>query len=123
MVKVVVGDDEQAIYFSRSPIPFPRDAIKRHGSPEAAYVNESNFLKLFRKHTGLYVYRREVLLAFTGWPQTKLEKLEALEQLRALENGVVIRVIEASSASTGVDTEEDLDRVRELVGAGKGNGS
>ena len=116
----LVGEDEQAIYFSRSPIPYPRDAIKRHRSPESANANEPNFLKPFRKHTGLYVYQRDVLLRFTEWPQTKLEQLEALEQLRALENGVVIRVIEASSPSTGVDTEEDLHRVRELVGVGKG---
>jgi 3-deoxy-manno-octulosonate cytidylyltransferase (CMP-KDO synthetase) len=119
LVKVVVGEREQAIYFSRSPIPCPRDLIKKHGSPDAAFVNEPNFLKLFRKHTGLYVYRRDVLLEFTRWPQTQLEKIEALEQLRALEHGVLIRVIEASSRSTGVDTEVDLKKVRELIGDGK----
>ena len=119
LVKVVVGAYNRAVYFSRSPIPFPRDLIKKHGALESAYRNEPDFLKLFRKHTGLYVYRRDVLLAFTQWPQTQLEKIEALEQLRALEHGVVIRVIEASSPSTGVDTEQDLDRVRELVDAGK----
>ena len=118
LVKVVVGNDNRAAYFSRSPIPFPRDLIKKHGGFESAYRNEPDFLKLFRKHTGLYVYRRDVLLAFTQWPQTQLEKIEALEQLRALENGVVIKVIQASSPSTGVDTEQDLDRVRELVDAG-----
>jgi len=118
LVKVVVGDDNRAVYFSRAPIPFPRDLIKRHGGFEAAYSNQPDLLKVFRKHTGLYVYRRDVLLAFTQWPQTQLEKIEALEQLRALEHGVVIRVIEASSPSTGVDTEQDLQRVRELVEAG-----
>ncbi len=115
LVKIVIGEREQAVYFSRSPIPFPRDAIKKHGSPELAFMNEPDLLKLFRKHTGLYVYRRDVLLAFTEWPQTGLEKLEALEQLRALEHGVVIKAIEACSPSTGVDTEADLKRVRELV--------
>jgi 3-deoxy-manno-octulosonate cytidylyltransferase (CMP-KDO synthetase) len=119
LVKVVIGEQDQAIYFSRSPVPCPRDVIKKHGTPDEALMNEPDFLKLFRKHTGLYVYRRDVLLEFTRWPQTTLERLESLEQLRALEHGVVIRVIEASSSSTGVDTAEDLERVREIVSEGK----
>jgi len=113
LVKVVLGEEDQAIYFSRSPVPCPRDVIKKHGSPEQACASEPDFLKPFRKHTGLYVYRRDVLLEFTRWPQTQLERLESLEQLRALEHGVVIRVIQASSSSTGVDTAEDLEKVRE----------
>jgi 3-deoxy-manno-octulosonate cytidylyltransferase (CMP-KDO synthetase) len=112
LVKVVVDDDETAIYFSRSPIPFPRDAVKRHGSPEFAFAKEPDLLKLFRKHTGLYVYRRDVLLDFTKWPPSRLEQIEALEQLRALEHGVKIKVIEACSVSIGVDTPKDLERVR-----------
>jgi 3-deoxy-D-manno-octulosonate cytidylyltransferase len=119
LVKVVIGDDNRAVYFSRSPIPFPRDLIKKRAGFESAYRSEPDFFKLFRKHTGLYVYRRDVLLAFTQWPQTQLEKIEALEQLRALEHGVVIRAIEASSPSTGVDTEQDLDKVRALIDTGK----
>ncbi len=117
-VKVVVGDRGQALYFSRSPMPFPREATERHGSPDAALINEPELLQKFRKHTGLYVYRRDVLLKFTRWQPTALEKFEALEQLRALENGVVIRVIEASTSSIGVDTEEDLERVREVFRSG-----
>ena len=119
IVKVVVGNRQQAIYFSRSPVPFPRDAIARHGSPDAAFLNEPALIKHYRKHTGLYVYRRDVLLDFALWPQTALEKFERLEQLRALEHGVVIRVIEASSSSIGVDTPADLERVRELISEGK----
>ena len=119
LVKVVVGDHEQALYFSRSPIPFPRDAVAKHGSPDAAFFYEPELLKHYRKHTGLYVYRRDVLLEFTQWPQTALEKFEGLEQLRALEHGVVIRVIEADSGSIGVDTQADLERVRELISEGK----
>jgi 3-deoxy-manno-octulosonate cytidylyltransferase (CMP-KDO synthetase) len=114
VVKVVV-DDDIAVYFSRSPVPYPRDAIKRHGSTEAALKNEPELLKLFRKHTGLYVYRRNVLLEFTKWPQSQLEKIEALEQLRALAHGVKIKVVEASAGSTGVDTFADLERVRALI--------
>jgi 3-deoxy-manno-octulosonate cytidylyltransferase (CMP-KDO synthetase) len=115
LVKVVLDGNENAVYFSRSPIPYPRDAAKRHGAPEAALVNEPELFKLFRKHTGLYVYRRDVLLEFTKWPQSQLEKIEALEQLRALERGVKIKVVEACTASTGVDTVEDLERVRSLI--------
>jgi 3-deoxy-manno-octulosonate cytidylyltransferase (CMP-KDO synthetase) len=115
VVKVVVGDCGQAIYFSRSPIPFPRDAVAKHGPDYAAFLNEPDLIKHYRKHTGLYVYRRDVLLDFASWPQTALEKFEGLEQLRALERGIVIRVIEASSSSIGVDTPADLERVRELM--------
>src|SRR6185295_11685021 len=115
LVKVVLDDNDNAVYFSRSPIPYPRDAVKRHGSPDAALYNEPELLKLFRKHTGLYVYRRDVLLEFTKWPASQLEQIEALEQLRALEHGVKIKVVEACAASTGVDTAEDLAGVRELV--------
>jgi 3-deoxy-manno-octulosonate cytidylyltransferase (CMP-KDO synthetase) len=115
LVKVVLDDAENAVYFSRSPVPYPRDAVKRHGSLEAAFENEPELLKLFRKHTGLYVYRRDVLLEFTKWPQASLEKLEALEQLRALAHGVKIKIVEACATSTGVDTPEDLERVRALI--------
>lgn len=111
LVKVVVDADDNAVYFSRSPIPYPRDAAKRHGSPDIALAAEPELLKLFRKHTGLYVYRREVLLEFTRWPQTELEKIEALEQLRALAHGVKIKVIEACGTSIGVDTLLDLQKV------------
>ena len=72
-------------------------------------------LKQFKKHTGLYVYRKDVLLALSRWSQTELEKAESLEQLRALEHGVKIRAVEAATRSIGVDTVEDLERVRKLV--------
>jgi len=113
LVKVVIDDDGNAVYFSRSPIPFPADAAKRHGGePDRALEAEPELFKLFRKHTGLYVYRRDVLLEFTRWPPAKLEVIEALEQLRALAHGVKIKVIEACSASIGVDTAEDLELLK-----------
>jgi 3-deoxy-manno-octulosonate cytidylyltransferase (CMP-KDO synthetase) len=115
VVKIVIDQNERAVYFSRSPVPYPRDAVRNHGSLEAALRNEASLLTGFRKHTGLYVYRRNVLLEFTKWPQSELEKLESLEQLRALEHGVKIKAIEASTWSIGVDTIEDLQRVRSLV--------
>lgn len=116
VVKIVVDEYEKAIYFSRSPVPYPRDAVRTHGSLAAALRADVSILGGFRKHTGLYVYRRDVLIQFTKWPQSRLESLEALEQLRALENGVRIKAIKASSSSIGVDTPADLERVRALVG-------
>ena len=115
VVKVVVDDYESAIYFSRSPVPYPREAVRKHGSIEAAILEEPALLTNFRKHTGLYVYRRDVLLEFANWPQSELERLESLEQLRALEHGVKIKAIKASTPSIGVDTMEDLERVRSLI--------
>ncbi|MEP6741571.1 MAG: 3-deoxy-manno-octulosonate cytidylyltransferase [bacterium] len=115
IVKIVVDDRGRAGYFSRSPVPYPRDAARLHGSLAAALGNDPSLLSHFRKHTGLYVYRRETLMEFTAWPQSELERLEALEQLRALAHGVEIKAIEASSRSIGVDTEEDLQRVRAIV--------
>ncbi len=115
VVKIVIDENQQAVYFSRSPVPYPRDAVRQHGSLEAALKNDASLLARFRKHTGLYVYRRDVLLTFTKWPQTELEKMESLEQLRALEHGVKIRAIQASATSIGVDTVEDLERVRQHV--------
>ena len=113
VVKVAVADDGRALYFSRSPMPFPRDASLRYGGdPNAALEQEPELFQNFRKHTGLYVYRREYLLRFTALPQTRLEKLESLEQLRALEDGAIIRLVDAVSTSIGVDTQEDLDKVR-----------
>jgi 3-deoxy-manno-octulosonate cytidylyltransferase (CMP-KDO synthetase) len=117
LVKVVLDEDENAVYFSRSPVPYPRDAVKSYASLQSAWENEPELKKLFRKHTGLYVYRRHVLLEFTKWQPTQLEKIEALEQLRALAHGVKIKVVAACAASTGVDTVADLERVRELVAA------
>jgi 3-deoxy-manno-octulosonate cytidylyltransferase (CMP-KDO synthetase) len=114
IVKVVTDDAGNALYFSRSPIPFPRDAVKKAGSIEGA-LKDPKLLDLFRKHTGLYVYRREYLLKFTMLAQTALEKTEMLEQLRALENGARIKVVETAEGSIGVDTAADLEKVRAVL--------
>jgi 3-deoxy-manno-octulosonate cytidylyltransferase (CMP-KDO synthetase) len=116
VVKVVADNAGRALYFSRSPIPFPRDAVRRYGTLHAALESDPALLARFRKHTGLYVYRRAFLLEYTEWPQSELERAESLEQLRALERGVTIKVIEADSPSIGVDTEQDLERVRKMFG-------
>jgi len=113
VVKVVCTQDGRALYFSRSPMPFPRDASLRYdGDPNRALQEEPELWANFRKHTGLYVYSREYLLKFTKLPQTTLEKFESLEQIRALENGAVIKVVESVGTSIGVDTPEDFDNVR-----------
>jgi 3-deoxy-manno-octulosonate cytidylyltransferase (CMP-KDO synthetase) len=117
VVKVVTDTLGRALYFSRSPIPFPRDAVRRYGTLLAALEVEPQLLATFRKHTGLYVYRRAFLLEYTRWPQTELERAESLEQLRALERGATIKIVEAESASIGVDTERDLERVRRFLEA------
>ena len=115
VVKVVLDETGRAVYFSRSPVPFPRDAVREHGTIEAALAAEPSLLSTFHKHTGLYVYRRDVLLEFASWPQSRLEQIEALEQLRALEHGLHIKAIQASTSSIGVDTFDDLVRARKLV--------
>ena len=97
VVKVVKNLAGDAIYFSRCPIPFTREG-------DAAYY----------KHIGLYVYRRDFLLAYSGLRVGPLERAERLEQLRALENGYRIRVVETDCESFGVDTPEDLERVAML---------
>ncbi len=116
VVKVVTNAEGYAVYFSRSPIPFPRDASLRYdGDLKQAISDEPGLLSIFRKHTGLYVYRREYLLKFTKLPPTKLEQIEMLEQLRALENGARIKVVEVKESSIGVDTAEDLERVKRII--------
>jgi 3-deoxy-manno-octulosonate cytidylyltransferase (CMP-KDO synthetase) len=99
VVKVVADRAGDALYFSRSPIPFVREA-----PGETAYF----------KHIGLYVYRRDFLLAYPDLPVGPLEHAERLEQLRALENGFKVRVIETEYDSLGVDTPQDWERVSAL---------
>lgn len=115
VVKVVTDESGFALYFSRAPIPFPRDVVKKYGTLENALQNEPNLTFNFKKHTGLYVYRREFLLKYTKLSQSNLEKKEMLEQLRALENGAKIKVVEVKESSIGVDTIEDFERVCELI--------
>lgn len=117
VVKVVTDKNDFALYFSRAPIPFPRDEAKKYGSLENALRSEPRLLSHYRKHTGLYAFRREFLLKFTKLEQTYLEKAEMLEQLRALENGARIKVAEVAESSVGVDTREDFERVRKIIEA------
>src|SRR5665213_4372098 len=115
VVKVVTDEIGNALYFSRSPIPFHRDTHNR-----TANVNERapDLASTYFKHIGLYVYRREFLLAYPDLPVGPLEQAERLEQLRALENGFRIRVVETEYESLGVDTPEDWHRVSALYEKG-----
>lgn len=114
-VKIVCDANNYALYFSRSPLPFPREAVNKFGSFENALRKDKSLISQYRKHTGLYVYRREFLLEFTKLKQTFLEKTEMLEQLRAIENGAKIKVAEAAESSIGVDTAEDFQKVKEYL--------
>lgn len=102
-VKCVCGNNGDALYFSRSPIPCVRDGMPSEGD---RFWSESPPLR----HLGLYGYRADFLEAFAKLPQGKLEMLEKLEQLRALENGYRIAVGQTSEVSIGIDTAEDAER-------------
>ena len=98
-VKVVLARDGAALYFSRAPIPYPRQ--------------EGGAAPL--KHLGIYGYQRQALLQLAGLPPSPLERSESLEQLRALENGILIRVLVVDRGSFGVDTAEDLEKVEGIL--------
>lgn len=109
IVKVVKTTQDEALYFSRAPIPWDRDGF-------AAGLNSSAALpKQALRHLGLYAYRVALLQDFVTWPQGQLEQIESLEQLRVLENGHRIAIANAQvSLPPGVDTLEDLERLRAL---------
>jgi 3-deoxy-manno-octulosonate cytidylyltransferase (CMP-KDO synthetase) len=100
--KVVLDFDENALYFSRAPIPWVRDTV---GHVQARHL----------KHLGLYVFRRDALLEYPTLPQGELERIEQLEQLRWLENGWKIRVTEVEHDAISVDVPEDVARVEKLL--------
>jgi 3-deoxy-manno-octulosonate cytidylyltransferase (CMP-KDO synthetase) len=103
VVKVVVDDRGDALYFSRAPIPHYRDS----GSGR------------YRKHLGIYGYRKDFLLRLSGLPPSSLEEAERLEQLRVLQSGGKIRVVDVEYDSVGVDTPEDLRAVEMRICARK----
>lgn len=100
IVKVVLDQFGNALYFSRAAIPFHR---------------EHRGFRNFFQHYGIYAFRRDFLLRFTKWKQTPLELTESLEQLRALEHGVRIRVVIVRQKSFGVDTKDDISKVKKLL--------
>ena len=110
VVKVVAEESGLARYFSRAPIPWPRDAFAMDRTALPARLNP-------RRHIGIYAYRAAQLDLFVSWPMAPLEQFEALEQLRFLYNGQAIHVADAAEqVPGGVDTEQDLQRMRSLFG-------
>src|ERR1700731_3846722 len=105
VVKVVLDFDDNALYFSRAPIPWVRDTT---GTIQVRHL----------KHLGLYVFQRDALLEYPTLPQGELEKIEQLEQLRWLENGWKIRVAEVQHDAVSVDVPEDVVRVEKLLAHG-----
>ena len=101
-VKVVVDQNKNALYFSRSVIPYNRDGIK---------FSSINYFQ----HLGIYAYRKDFLLTFINLPKSSLEKIEQLEQLRVLEAGYKIKTVLTDIQTIGVDTKEDLIRAREFL--------
>jgi 3-deoxy-manno-octulosonate cytidylyltransferase (CMP-KDO synthetase) len=119
-VKVVVNQKGEALYFSRALIPASRSG----GLPTADQLKRRlanrRSLSLYFRHQGIYGYTRDLLLRFVRWKTSPLERAESLEQLRALENGVRIKVVMTGGGSPGVDTPEDARTIeRLLVSAGK----
>ena len=108
VVKVIVDDQNRALYFSRYPIPYSRVEPSAVTPPF-----------LCSKHVGIYVYRRETLMKVSALPVSDLERAESLEQLRAMKAGIAIGVFEASFDSIGVDTLDDLEKVRKILSGGR----
>lgn len=100
IVKVVVDNENFAIYFSRSVIPFNRN---------------NDFPITYQRHIGVYAYRKSMLLQFVQWPLSVLEQIEKLEQLRYLENGVKIKMVSTSFTGIGIDTPEDLEKAKAYI--------
>jgi 3-deoxy-manno-octulosonate cytidylyltransferase (CMP-KDO synthetase) len=117
ITKVVVDAQDFALYFSKAPIPYHRDGWGPIISmvPRLRLAGGTPPVVGWR-HIGLYVYRRTFLLTFAQLPQSPLERLEQLEQLRALEHGYRIKVVPTPYVSVGVDTPEDVMKVRRLLG-------
>jgi 3-deoxy-manno-octulosonate cytidylyltransferase (CMP-KDO synthetase) len=138
VVKVVVDHEGFALYFSRAPIPYPRNVLEKRppevtpwsevalakGPPSAsAMAKEGELIASLDKkelggywqHIGLYAFQRAFLLKLTALPPSRLEKQEGLEQLRILENGYKIKTVICSSPSIGIDTQEDVERFTALI--------
>jgi len=118
VVKVVVDRKGYAIYFSRSPIPF---ICKENPGETGHTLNIDDVSGRYFKHIGLYSYTKDFLFTYTNLPKSMLERDEKLEQLRVLEHGFKIKTIETRYDTVGVDTPEDLERVKELLLAEKVN--
>ncbi|MFH1877845.1 MAG: 3-deoxy-manno-octulosonate cytidylyltransferase [Candidatus Omnitrophota bacterium] len=116
VVKTVVDRKGFALYFSRSPIPYIRNTEEGGEGAEQKMLDVSG---RYFKHIGLYAYTKDFLFTYTNLPKSTLEIAEKLEQLRVVEHGYKIKTIETRYDTVGVDTQEDLDRVREIMRHGE----
>lgn len=114
VVKVVVDRKGFALYFSRSPIPYVRGEVSEEAPPQETVPDISGS---YYKHIGLYAYTKDFLFTYRNLPKSVLEKDEKLEQLRALEHGYKIKTVETRYDTIGVDTQEDLEKVRSILAA------
>ena len=110
-VKVITDDNQDALYFSRSVIPFIRDGIENISDENGEIFSDYNFYR----HIGIYGYKKSFLISYSKMNNSTLEKLEKLEQLRALENGVKIKMIETNYESLGIDSIEDYNKALNLI--------
>jgi 3-deoxy-manno-octulosonate cytidylyltransferase (CMP-KDO synthetase) len=108
-VKVVTDANNYAMYFSRAAIPYVRDGQKQSAGKEQFNAAAGQKPCAVKKHIGIYAYSRDLLLMLSKLPKTKLEALEKLEQLRALENGIKIKMLETNYKPIGIDTREDYE--------------
>lgn len=115
VVKIVFDKDNFALYFSRSPIPYHRELLGSIGFNVVVKKKSLPDDFVMYKHVGIYSYRKDVLLRLSSMRQTRLEEIERLEQLRALENGFKIKVKETIFETIGVDTPEDMERVEKWL--------
>lgn len=99
-VKVVLDRENFSLYFSRSPIPYPR---------------EKGRIISYWKHIGIYAYRKDILTSFTKWPKSLLEQIEMLEQLRLLEHGIKIKMVPTTHQAIAIDTQDDLVKARKWL--------
>jgi 3-deoxy-manno-octulosonate cytidylyltransferase (CMP-KDO synthetase) len=124
VVKVVADQDGYALYFSRAPIPYDRaqgsSRLEAQGSRQEQLPTAYSLQPTAYKHIGLYGYQRHFLLQFPHLAPTPLEQFEQLEQLRALEHGYKIKVLETPHDTIGVDTPDDLAKVEALLAKSSG---
>lgn len=116
VVKVVMDNQNYALYFSRAPIPWPRDSYMEKDFSELLKQNISQLSVTLHRHIGIYAYSAGFVNTYVNLPQSPLEKLEALEQLRALSNGYRISVfVTEKTTSMGIDTQDDYNKVKEII--------
>lgn len=118
VVKLVLDNKENAMYFSRSAIPYHRDKYDFMVNQKTDFIDDD--AQVYFKHVGVYAFKRELLNEYAKMETTKLENVEKLEQMRLLENGIKIKTIVSDKTTIGIDTKEDLKKAKEYIRMLKG---